>query len=69
MNEWAALDRALAAMATSGGTEVREDGEWLAELATLYCELRSQGKLPLLHLWSDDRNLTRRIMRKGHAES
>ena len=50
-------------MAASGRAEVREDGEWLAELAALHCELRNDGKTPLLHLWSDDRNLTRRVLR------
>jgi hypothetical protein len=50
-------------MAASGSVEVREDGEWLAELATLHCELQRQGKTPLVHLWSDERNLTRRVLR------
>jgi len=63
MNEWAELDRALESMAASGHAEVREDGEWLAELAGLRCELRSQGKDSLVHLWSDDRSVTRRILR------
>ena len=63
MNDWAELDRALDAMAASGSAEVREDGEWLAELAALHCELRHEGKNPLVHLWSDERNLTRRILR------
>lgn len=63
MNEWAELDRALGAMAASGSTEVREDGEWLAELAGLHCELHNQGKNALVHLWSDERNLTRRVVR------
>jgi hypothetical protein len=62
MNDWAELDRALGAMAASGSAEVREDGEWLAELGALRCELRSEGKNPLVHLWSDERNLTRRIV-------
>ena len=62
MNEWAELDRALGAMAASGPTEVREDGEWLAELGGLRCELRPQGKNALVHLWSDERNLTRRVL-------
>ena len=43
--------------------EVREDGEWLAELATLHFELRVEHKNPLVHLWSEERNLTRRILR------
>lgn len=63
MNEWAELDRALEAMAASGHAEVREDGEWLAELAGLRCELRSQGKNSLVHLWSGERSLTRRLLR------
>jgi len=63
MNEWAELDRALAAMAASGSTEVREDGEWLDELAELRWELREHGKNALVHLWSDERNLTRRVLR------
>jgi DNA-binding transcriptional ArsR family regulator len=62
-NDWAALDRALSDLAASGGVEVREDGEWLAELATLHFELRVERKNPLVHLWSDERNLTRRILR------
>ncbi|MGA8224552.1 MAG: hypothetical protein WB780_23105 [Candidatus Acidiferrales bacterium] len=68
-NEWAELDRALGEMASSGKVEVREDGEWLAELDGLHCEVHSQGKNSLVHLWSDERNLTRRVLRvKEHSE-
>jgi hypothetical protein len=63
MNEWAELDRALDALASSGNAEVREDGQWLAELTGLRCEFRAEGKNPLVHLWSEERNLTRRILR------
>jgi hypothetical protein len=63
MNDWAELDRALDAMASSGSAEVREDGQWLAELTGLHCEFRAEGKNPLVHLWSEERNLTRRILR------
>jgi hypothetical protein len=69
MKESAELDRALVAMASSASTGASEDGEWLAELATLHCEFPSGGKNPLLHLWSDRSNSTRRITRKRHAES
>jgi hypothetical protein len=62
-NDWAALDRALSDLAASGSVEVREDGEWLTELATLHFALRVERKNPLVHLWSDERNLTRRILR------
>ena len=69
-DDWAELDRALGEMAASGSVEVREDGEWLAELAGLHCELRRQGKNSLVHLWSDERNLTRRVLRvKEHSEN
>jgi hypothetical protein len=68
-DEWAELDRALGEMASSGKVEVREDGEWLAELAGLHCEVHSKGKNSLVHLWSDERNLTRRVLRvKEHSE-
>src|SRR5271167_3377349 len=63
MNDWAQLDHALVEMAASGNAEVREDGEWLAELAALHCELQRDGKSPLVHLWSAENNLTRRILR------
>ena len=62
MDNWLELDSALTAMAASGCGEVREDGEWLAELSGLHCELRQQGKNALVHLWSDERNLTRRVL-------
>lgn len=63
MDEWAELGRALDAMAASGNAEVREDGEWLAELAAMRCEIRQVGKAPVVHLWSDKCNLTRRVVR------
>jgi hypothetical protein len=62
-NEWAELGRVLGEMSASGSVEVREDGEWLAELANLHCDLRCEGKSALVHLWSDERNLTRRVVR------
>jgi hypothetical protein len=63
MDDWAALDRALGELAGAGSVEVREDGEWLAGLSALHYELRCKGKSALVHLWSDQRNLTRRILR------
>jgi hypothetical protein len=52
----------------SGAVEVREDGEWLAGLADLQYEMRHAGKEPLVHLWSDEKNLTRRVVRvKEHV--
>ena len=63
MNDWAQLSRALDAIAASGSAELREDGEWLADLAGLHCDLRPEGNSPLVHLWSGECNLTRRILR------
>jgi hypothetical protein len=62
-DEWMALDRALGEIAASGSAEVREDGEWIAELESFQYELRREGKDPVVHLWSDTRNLARRIVR------
>ncbi len=63
LSDWAELERALGEMAGSENVEVREDGVWLAELTSLHCELRYSGKDPLVHLWSDEKNLTRRVVR------
>jgi hypothetical protein len=63
MDEWTNLERALQELAGSGSVEVHEDGEWLAELAGIHCELHRHGKNHLVHVWSQDRNLVRRILR------
>ena len=63
MNDWAELSRALDAIASSGSAELREDGEWLADLTGLHCDLRPEGSSPLVHLWSGECNLTRRVLR------
>lgn len=62
MNDWAAVDRALGELAASGAVEIREDGQWLAGLSAMHYELRRSGKALLVHLWSDERNLTRRVV-------
>jgi hypothetical protein len=62
-SDWQELDRALGEFAASGSAEVREDGGWLAELAAFQYELRTDGKDSVVHLWSEARNLTRRIVR------
>jgi hypothetical protein len=63
MNDFAGLDRALNQIASSGAAEVREDGRWLADLSGLHFEFRQEGKNSLIHLWSAERNLTRRVVR------
>ncbi|MGC1687233.1 MAG: hypothetical protein WA734_16525 [Candidatus Acidiferrales bacterium] len=63
MDDWAQVEQTLSAMTASGSVEVHEDGQWIAELSDLHCEIRREGKQPLVHLWSDERNLVRRILR------
>ncbi|HEY6467993.1 MAG TPA: hypothetical protein VIY69_18480 [Candidatus Acidoferrales bacterium] len=60
--DWASLQHAIEELAASGNAEIHESGEWLAELAAFRWEIRHEGKNPLLHLWSDQRNLTRRLL-------
>ena len=59
----AELNRALAALQSAGGVEVCEDGERLAELAQFQYEVRQQGSATFVHLWSEERNLVRRVLR------
>jgi hypothetical protein len=61
--DWPEIEKTLAEMVTSGCVEVHEDGQWLAELSDLHYELKCDGKNSLVHLWSDERNLVRRILR------
>jgi hypothetical protein len=61
MDEWNKLEQAIGEMTAAGDVEVHEDGEWLAELAGLHCEVQRQGKEMLVHLWSESRNLVRRV--------
>lgn len=62
MEDWHELAQALAEFTASESVEVREDGEWLAGLSPLNCELHGEGKQPLVHLWSSERTLTRRVL-------
>ncbi len=59
----AELNRALAALESAGDVEVCEDGERLAELAKFQYEVRQQGQATFVHLWSEERNLVRRVLR------
>lgn len=54
-----ALDRLLAA----GHVEVHENGAWLATVEDFRYELRQQGDVLLLHLWSAESNVVRRVLR------
>ena len=57
------LNRALAALRSAGGAEVCEDGERLAEFAQFQYEVQQKGGATFLHLWSEERNLVRRVLR------
>ena len=63
MGTAAELERALAELAASGPVEIHENDQWLAALSGVRYEVRSQGSYALLHLWSDERNLVRRVLR------
>ena len=49
--------------APSGPPEVRENGEWLAGLEGVQYEVSAQGDAALLHLWSAQQSLVRRVLR------
>lgn len=57
------LEHALAEVLASGLVEVHEDGEWLASLTGFQYEVRGRTGATLLHLWSGERNLVRRVLR------
>src|SRR5258708_20796231 len=48
--------------AAAGPAELRENGARVAPLATLSWEVRGNSEKPLLHLWSENHNLTRRVL-------
>ena len=57
------LRRALDGLCAIGPPEVRENGEWLAGLEGVQYEVRPQGEAALLHLWSAQQSLVRRVLR------
>jgi hypothetical protein len=59
----AELRRALDGVCAAGSPEVRENGEWLAGLDGAQFEVRSEGEGALLHLWSAEQSLVRRVLR------
>jgi hypothetical protein len=56
------LQSYLQALSASGPVEVREPGRRLGVLPTISWEVRGSAERPLLHLWSEDLNLTRRVL-------
>jgi len=63
MQEADEISSALETLSCSGPVEILEDGQLLAELSGVRYEVRRAGKHVLLHLWSEERNLVRRILR------
>ena len=56
------LEASLREFAATGPVELRENGARIAPLSTLSWEVRGQNEKPLLHLWSENHNLTRRVL-------
>jgi hypothetical protein len=57
------LGEALSRMQAGGRVEVRENGTWLAALEGFRFEVRPQREAALLHLWSRERDMVRRVTR------
>jgi len=57
------LRRALDGLCAIGAPEVRENGEKLSGLAALQYEVSAHGDAALLHLWSAQQSLVRRVLR------
>lgn len=56
------LEASLREFAEAAPVEVRENGGRVAPLASLSWEVRGAAEKPLLHLWSAEYNLTRRVL-------
>lgn len=64
------LRSALTELCRAGNVEVHEDGELVAALSPFQFEVRAEGKHTVLHLWSEERNLARRVLRIAeHSDS
>ena len=59
----AVLTKELERLRAAGRLEVREDGAWLASLERFRYEFRQRGDVVLLHLWSEQSSLVRRVLR------
>jgi hypothetical protein len=58
----AELQASLQEFTASGVVEVRENGGCVAPFSGMSWEVRGSGEKPLLHLWSEQFNLTRRVL-------
>src|SRR5277367_2787587 len=58
----AELEASLKEFYAAGLVEIRENGGRVAPLEGLCWEIRGAGEKPLLHIWSESYNLTRRVL-------
>jgi hypothetical protein len=58
----AELQASLEEFVATGVVEVRENGGRVAPFSGMSWEVRGAGEKPLLHLWSEQFNLTRRVL-------
>src|SRR2546426_8688821 len=58
----AELEASLREFAAAGPVELRENGGRATPLSSVSWEIRGSGEKPLLHIWSGQYNLTRRIL-------
>lgn len=58
----AELEASLREFAAGGPAEVRDNGTRLGPLAALSWEVRGNNQKPLIHMWSEHHNLTRRVL-------
>ncbi|MGH9741899.1 MAG: hypothetical protein ACRD51_06050, partial [Candidatus Acidiferrum sp.] len=58
----AELQACLKEFTADGPIEIRENGGRVAPFAGLSWEIRGAAEKPLLHLWSENYNLTRRVL-------
>ena len=58
----AELEACLKEFASDGAIEIRENGGRVAPFFGLSWEIRGTAEKPLLHLWSENHNLTRRVL-------
>jgi len=63
----AMLTKELERLRAAGRLEVREDGAWLAAMEGFRYEFRQRGDVVLLHLWSEQSSLVRRVLRVAEA--
>jgi hypothetical protein len=56
------LEACLREFAAAGPAELLENGARIAPLSTLSWEVRGKSERPQLHLWSENHNLTRRVL-------